>query len=73
MKLAYLKMAFGFALLGILSALAYVIAIGTVKSENSFGLMPIIVAIAGLAGGFSGWSFKDSNELPKQEHDKDTD
>ena len=57
MRLARLKIIFGFLLLGSLIALAAVIAVGKVTEAESYGLMPIVTALATLAGGFSNWAF----------------
>ncbi len=59
-------MLFGFTMLGILAALAAIIALGKVEEATSHGLMPLVTAIATLAGGFSNWAFshktKDDEE-----------
>lgn len=59
------RMIFGFALLLILAGLAAAIAMGKVEEQTSHGLMPLVVAIAGLAGQFAQWAFgakKDKDE-----------
>lgn len=47
-----LRMCFGFSLLLILAGLALAIAIGHVEEKTSYGLMPLLTALATLAGGF---------------------
>ena len=56
--MARLKMAFGFVLLLVLSLLALVLAVGKVEESTSHGLMPIVTALATLAGGFAQWAFR---------------
>jgi uncharacterized membrane-anchored protein len=57
LKLARMKIIFGFLLLLSLIALAAVIALKSVTEAESYGLMPIVTALATLAGGFSNWAF----------------
>jgi membrane protein YqaA with SNARE-associated domain len=63
LQLARLKIIFGFLLLCALIALAGLIAMGKVTEAESFGLMPIVTALATLAGGFSNWAFGHHGEL----------
>jgi hypothetical protein len=67
-----MRMIFGCALLGILSILAGVIAMGHVEESTSHGLMPLVTALATLAGGFSNWAFSHSGprEKPPEKNDK---
>jgi hypothetical protein len=48
---------FGFSLLGILGYLAREIAIGHVEATTSYGLLPLITALATLSGAFANWAF----------------
>ena len=57
-----LKIFFGFGLLVILSALAFVVALGKVEQSTSYGLAPILTALATLAGAFSNWAFGHQRE-----------
>jgi hypothetical protein len=50
-------MIYGFMLLVILAGLAAAIALGKVEEQSSYGLMPLIVALATLSGGFAQWAF----------------
>jgi hypothetical protein len=52
-----LRMIFGFSLLLILAGLALAIAVGHVEEKTSYGLMPLLTALATLAGGFAQWAF----------------
>lgn len=52
-----LKIIFGFGLLLVLSGLAVIIALGKVEETTSHGLMPVVTALATLAGAFSNWAF----------------
>lgn len=52
-----LRMIFGFSLLVIMAALATAIALGHVEEKTSYGLMPLLTALATLAGGFAQWAF----------------
>jgi hypothetical protein len=61
-----LKMLYGFLLLLILASLAITFAIAHVEEKTSYGLMPIIVALATLSGGFAQWAFGSSgSDKPK--------
>lgn len=55
-----LRMAFGLILLLALVTLIGAIAIGHVIEETSFGLNPIIMALAVVSGGFANWAFDSS-------------
>jgi hypothetical protein len=73
-KLAYLKMLFGFCLLGILAWLSAEIALGKVEEATSHGLMPIVTTLATLGGGFSQWAFgAPFGRQPERAMDKSTD
>lgn len=48
---------FGFALLGVWAALIGVIALGNVRPDNSYGLLPCITALAGLSGAYAQSTF----------------
>ncbi len=52
-----LRMIYGLVLILILAGLALAIAIGHVEERTSYGLMPILMAIAGLSGQFAQWAF----------------
>jgi hypothetical protein len=56
-KLAYLKMTYGFLMLGLLAVFAAVIALGHVEQASSFGLQDILGGLLVLAGGFAHWAF----------------
>ena len=72
LSLARMKILFGFLLLVAMIALAAVIALGKVTEHESYGLMPIITALATLAGGFSNWAFGHNTgmDIAKQLLDK---
>lgn len=58
-------MLFGVALLLTLAILAALIALGKVEEESSYGLMPVLTALATLSGAFSNWAFgKDKDDEP---------
>jgi hypothetical protein len=57
LQLARLKMVFGFILIISLIGLAATIALRSVTEAESHGLMPLVTALATLAGGFSNWAF----------------
>jgi hypothetical protein len=59
-----LRMAYGFLIVVILAVLAAVIALGNVTQQNSYGLLPIITALATLAGAFAQWAFGPPREPP---------
>jgi hypothetical protein len=56
-RLAFLKMVFGFMLLIALVVLAALIAMGRVEQTSSYGLEGIIGGLTALAGGFVNWAF----------------
>lgn len=60
-----LRMIFGFSLLMILAGLALAIALGKVEEKTSYGLMPLLTALATLAGGFAQWAFSGNKESGK--------
>jgi hypothetical protein len=51
------KMIIGTVALISLVALVMVLGLGHVEEKTSFGLMPIVTALAGFLGGFSTWAF----------------
>lgn len=53
----YLKVSFGFVLLGVLGWLAHAIAIGRVEATSSYGLGEITGCLQTLAGAWAGWGF----------------
>lgn len=55
-------MVFGFSLLVILALLALAIAMGKVEEKTSYGLMPLLTALATLAGGFAQWAFSSGKD-----------
>lgn len=60
-----LRMVFGFSLLVILAGLALAIALGKVEEKTSYGLMPLLTALATLAGGFANYAFTNQkNDEP---------
>lgn len=65
MTIDRLKMLYGFLLLLLLAILAVVIALGKVEQQTSYGLLPIITALATLSGAFGNWAFKDSDKDKK--------
>lgn len=60
-----LRMIFGFSLLLILAGLALAIALGKVEEKTSYGLMPLLTALATLAGGFCQWAFTSKDKDDK--------
>lgn len=61
-----LRMVFGFSLLVILAGLALAIAVGKVEEKSSYGLMPLLTALATLAGGFAQWAFSGDKDRPDE-------
>lgn len=60
-------MIYGVLILLVLGMLASRIAFGQVEEKTSYGLMPIIVALATLAGAFAQWAFgAEANRSPKE-------
>ena len=55
--LPLIKLLFGCALLLILAILVGMIALGNVRQETSYGLMPLITTLATLGGAFANWAF----------------
>ena len=58
----HLKILYGFMLLVMLASLAVVIALGKVEQSTSYGLLPIITALATLSGAFAQWAFGSGNQ-----------
>lgn len=56
------RMIFGFGLLAIIAGLAVAIALGHVEERTSYGLMPLLTALATLAGGFAQWAFSRKDD-----------
>ncbi len=52
-----LRMLFGFCVLGAITIIALVIAIGHVEEKTSYGLGMILGSLTSLAGGFTNWAF----------------
>jgi len=50
-------MIYGLVLILILAGLAVAVALSHVEERTSYGLMPILMAIAGLSGQFAQWAF----------------
>jgi hypothetical protein len=67
MSLKRLKMLYGFVLLTMLSILGGIIAMGKVEQATSYGLLPIITALATLSGSFANWAFGESRDDTKKE------
>lgn len=67
MSLKRLKMLYGFVLLILLAVLAAVIALGKVEQSTSYGLLPIITALATLSGSFANWAFGESRTEKKKD------
>lgn len=61
-RLTWLKMLFGFMLLGSLVALAVMFGMGHVEEKTSFGLREIVIALVGLGGAFGAWAFGSRND-----------
>ncbi len=61
-----LRMVFGFSLLLILAGLALAIAVGHVEEKTSYGLMPLLTALATLSGGFAQWAFSTGKDRDKE-------
>jgi membrane protein YqaA with SNARE-associated domain len=68
-KIDMLKIIFGFCWLLVLSGLVVLIATRTVTQNESYGLMPIVVALATVGGGFSNWAFGSGANKPKDKDD----
>ena len=58
---------FGFCIVLVLSLLAALIALGKVEETTSHGLMPLVTALATLAGAWSQWAFRA--EPPKKDRE----
>jgi hypothetical protein len=63
MSIVRLKMLFGFLLLVLLTVLAAIIALGSVKQDTSHGLDQILGGLLVLAGGFAHWAFGDTKDV----------
>lgn len=59
------RMIFGFSLLLILAGLALAIAMGKVEEKTNYGLIPLLTALATLAGGFAQWAFSGKRDDDK--------
>jgi len=55
-------MIFGFSLLGMLTTLATIIALGKVESATSHGLDQILGGLLVLSGGFAHWAFGETRQ-----------
>ena len=65
-------MIFGFIWLTIIACLAIAIGLGEVKSETSYGLMPLVTALASMGGSFATWAFRErSDKAPEKKPDDD--
>jgi hypothetical protein len=53
---------YGFSLLGVITTLAVVIALGTVTADKSFGLPGVLEALKMLTGVWAGWKFGRQNQ-----------
>jgi membrane protein YqaA with SNARE-associated domain len=53
----HFRAAYGIFLLIVVSILTVHLALGKVEEETSYGLMPLIVALASALGGYSTWLF----------------
>lgn len=62
-----LRMIFGFCILLILAGLALAIAMGNVEEKTSYGLMPLLTALATLSGGFAQWAFSSKDKDDKKD------
>lgn len=67
MKSDTLRMIFGFLILAILAGLALAIALGRVEEATSYGLMPLLTALATLSGGFAQWAFSSKSDDEKKQ------
>lgn len=56
------RMIFGFAMLALISALAFAIALGKVRADESAGLDAVLHILGVLAGGFAQWAFAGSRK-----------
>lgn len=65
--LPFLKMAFGFMLLVLLSLLSAIIALGKVEQSTSHGLDVILGCLLTISGGYAQWAFGGAR---KDEEDK---
>jgi len=68
-----MRMIFGFCLLLILAVLAGAVALGRVEEKTSYGLMPILTALATLAGGFSNYAFSARRDNADKKTSQDGD
>lgn len=64
-NLDFWKLIFGFSMLVILASLAVIIALGKVEQTTSYGLLPIITALATLSGNFAQWAFQSRDKDKK--------
>ncbi len=58
------RLLFGFLLFMIVAALAFIIALGRVTEQESYGLMPLVSTLSTLAGIWAGWAFR-AEDKPK--------
>ena len=65
-----LKMLFGMVLLLTLAILAGLIALGSVEEKSSYGLMPVLTALATLSGGFANWAFGQDKENDQKDKEQ---
>jgi len=65
---------FGFCLLFILGWLSFHVALGKVEATTSYGLLPLITALATLSGAFANWAFGIHRpEVEENQPEKKTD
>lgn len=60
--LAFLRVLFGYCLLLVFACLIAMIAVGKVEEKTSYGLMPLIVALAGMGGAWTQAIFGSKKE-----------
>jgi hypothetical protein len=64
-RLDLYKMAFGFAVVVIIAALAGIIAVEHVEEKTSYGLPYLLGSLTTALGGFTGWAFTKSEKEEK--------
>ena len=51
------RMLFGYSTLFFVGCITLAIGLGSVKMENSYGLLPCITILSGMGGGFITWAY----------------
>ena len=58
------RMLFGFGVLLVNASLAFIIALGHVHQEASYGLEICLGSLSTLSGGFAQWAFSRRDDVP---------